>query len=119
MEDFEKRQTYIADIESNNRYLNEELAKYKQLAEYWQPRLSHSVNVQDNQACVVLHAAGKAITATMTFQSLQEYDVTNLTTNAVDVLVESLFAEVLRPAVQKQIEALQTKVGTIANAGKW
>jgi hypothetical protein len=120
MDDIEKfRSEYVIRLETNLTHAQQELARYKAIAEKWEPKLHAEISVIDQQCRFTLEFGGKRTTATITFPAMERTDVTTATSAIVDALIESNVAARLREVVQPEVERIQPSLKTVAGAGKW
>lgn len=118
MDDNEKnRSEYVTRLEANLQHAQAELAKYKTIAEKWEPKCHAEVGTTDVR--FTLSFGGKRSTASITLASMSRTDVTTATSAIVDTLIESNIAARLREAVQPEVERVQPSLLAIAGAGKW
>lgn len=120
MDDIEKnRAEYVLRLETNLQHAQSELAKYRDLAEKWEPKLHAEISTVDKQARFTLSFGGKRSTAVVDIGTLAQTDVTTATSAIVDVLIQSNAAARLREVVLPEVERLQPSLKAIEGAGKW
>lgn len=120
MEDIEKfRSEYVMRLETNLQHAQQELAKYKAIAEKWEPKLHAEISAKEQQCRFTLEFGGKRTTATITVPAMESTDVTTATSAIVDALVESNVAARLRDIVQPEVQRIQPSLKVMAGAGKW
>jgi Lon protease-like protein len=120
MDDNEKnRAEYVARLEAQFQHAQSELAKYREIAEKWQPVLHAEISTTDKQVRFTLSFGGKRSTATVQLNVLQQTDVTTATSAIVDALVQSNVADRLREMVLPEVQRIQPSLKAIGNAGQW
>lgn len=120
MDDIEKnRSEYVGRLELTLQHAQAELAKYKAIAEKWEPKLHAEISPGDQQARFTLSFGGKRTTATITFQAMQQTDPTTATSAIIDALIESNVASRLREVVSPEVDRVQPSIKAMAGAGKW
>lgn len=118
MDDMEKnRSENVASLETRLQHALTEAAKYKLIADKWEPKCHAEVG--KDEVRVTLAFGGKRSTASITFDSLAKTDVVTATSAIVDVLLESNVTARLREAVQPEIERIQPSLKAVGKAGKW
>ena len=119
-DDIEKsRVDYVTRLETQLQHAQSELAKYRALAERWEPVLHAEISTVDRQARFTVSFGGKRSTATVPFAMLTETDVTTLSSAIVDAIVQSNIADRLREVVLPEVQRLQPSIKAIGNAGQW
>jgi len=120
MSDFDTRRVgEIVVLEERINALQDQVKKYKHIADKWEPRVSSEIIATDNTGKVILHFGGKAIAATFTADYLTRMDLTSATTNVVETLCQSLVAERLREVVQPEVERIMNNMKSISQVGQW
>lgn len=120
MDDIEKnRSEYVGRLEMTLQHAQAELAKYKAIAEKWEPKLHAEISPADQQCRFTLEFGGKRTTATITFPSMSHTDPTTATSAIVDALIESNVAQRLREVVAPEVDRIQPSIKMMAGAGKW
>jgi hypothetical protein len=120
MDDIEKtRVEYVTRLEQTLQHAQAELAKFKAIAEKWEPRLHAELSTADAQARFTLEFGGKRTTATITFTAMAQTDPTTATSAIVDALIESNVASRLRDVVMPEVMRIQPSLKAVAGAGKW
>jgi len=113
MDDIEKsRIDYVSRIEAQLQHLQQQLGTYRPLAEKWQPTLHGSVSA-DGEVRFTLTFGGKVVNATVSAGALSTMSTTDATSGVVDVLIESLVADVLREVVQPEVERIQRGIQSV------
>lgn len=120
MDDIEKhRVDYVARIEAQLAHQNNELAKYRAIAEKWEPVCHAEASSNEQLVRFTLAFGGKRSTAGVTYEGLAQSDVPTIVSAIVQSLIESNVAERLREAVQPEVERLKPSMTAILGAGKW
>jgi hypothetical protein len=120
MDDIEKSRTeYVVRLEQTLQHAQAELARYKAIAEKWEPKLHAEISPADQQARFTLEFGGKRTTATITFPAMAQTDPTTATSAIVDALIESNVAARLRDVVMPEVQRIQPSLKAMAGAGKW
>jgi len=120
MDDIEKQRVeYVAELEQQVKYLQEELAKFKPLAEKWEPKVVGSIDPHDKQVRFTLSFGGKRVTAVVSLQKAAANNVDDITTSVADTLFESLVVEKIRDALRPEVARLQPAAVGVMGAGTW
>ncbi len=120
MSDFDTRRVgEIAVLEEQIKSLQEQVNKFRQIAEKWEPRVSSEIVAPNNDGKVILQFGGKTIAATFTSSYITSMDLTSATTNVVETLCQSLVAERLRDVVRPEVERLMNNAASLLQVGKW
>ncbi len=118
--DIEKnRVQYVAQLEAQLQHSQAELAKFKAIAEKWQPVVHGELDAKSQEARFTLQFGGSRCTATIGFNVLKDLDVTSAVTGIVDVLIESMAADKLKEPLRPEIERLMPNLNSALSAGKW
>lgn len=119
-EDIEKnRAEYVARLEAKLQHATAEAAKYKAIAEKWQPICHGELDPQSQNVRFTLQFGGSRCTATVGFAALSEADVTTAVSGVVDALIESMVADKIREPVRPEVERMMPSLKAALNAGKW
>lgn len=118
MDDIEKnRAEYVTRLETQLQHAQSELAKYKAVAEKWQPLVNTELNAAD--ARFTMSFGGKRATVTVPVEMLRQTDVTTATSAIVDALIGNLVGDRLREAVLPEVQRIQPSLKVIGAAGQW
>jgi hypothetical protein len=111
------RLEYVRAVEQKLTIANNELAKWRPIAEKWEPKID---SVGDpSGARITLAFGGKRVTVSVPQTALLTHSTTDLTTHVLDTLAKELILDQLRPLVDAEINR-QVGSAQIANrAGKW
>lgn len=119
-EDNEKsRVDYVARLEATLTHATAELAKYRAIAEKWEPRCNAEVDSTRQLVSFTLSFGGKCSTAQATFSGLQGTDIATAVSAIIDSLVESNVSARLRDAVEPEVQRVMPNLKVVAGAGKW
>lgn len=118
--DIEKnRADYVTHLEAQLQHSQAELAKFKVIAEKWQPIVYGELDADKNEARFTLQFGGSRCTATIAFNVLKDLDVTSAVTGIVNVLIESMAADKLKEPLRPEVERLMPNLQVALLAGKW
>lgn len=119
-EDIEKnRAEYVARLEAQLQHATSEAAKYKSIAEKWQPVCHGELDPNSQQVRFSLKFGGSVCTATIGFSTLAQTDVTTAVSAVVDALIESMVADKIREPVRPEVERMMPSLQASLKAGKW
>lgn len=109
MDDIEKnRVEYVARLEQQLKYAQEQLAQLRPIAEKWEPKvLPGSLNVANGSASITLSFGGKQQTMTLRLEALDNTSTENLTAYVSHSFAETLLAAQLTKVLRPEIERLQ------------
>lgn len=120
MQDIEKnRAEYVNRLETLLEHAQQELAKFKAIAQKWEPQCQAEISTSTQSVNVTLNFGGKRSTASMKQADLSRVDLVTATSAIVDALIESNVAARLREAVEPEIQRILPNLIAIGNAGKW
>lgn len=120
MSDIEKnRAEYVMLIEQRLEHATAELAKYKEIAERWEPTFTVVVSPDGKDTTFGLRFGGKNVHATVPSAHLVNTDLTTATSAIVDVLVESLVIDRFREVIKADVARAQQNAFAVSGAGKW
>lgn len=120
MNDMEKnRVDYVQRMEATVEHLTKEYQRYKTLAETWEPKITVKMDAKQELVTVGLQFGGKYVHATITFNHLQNSDLTSVVTSVSDALVESLVDAQLRQLISPELEKAMKSAKSVKGAGTW
>ena len=118
--DIEKnRSEYVTRLEATLAHAQNEAARFKAIAEKWEPRATTQLDPVKQLVTVGLEFGGKFSHAQITFQSMANTDPTTAISAIVDALIESNVASRLREALEPEVTRLLPSVKASLGAGKW
>jgi hypothetical protein len=113
MEDIEKsRAEYVTHLEQQVKHLQEQVAKFKPLAEMWTPVLNGHIS-DTGSARFTLQFGGKRVTGEISAAGLTQMSPADATASVVDTLIESLVVDRLREVVRPEVERIQRGLASI------
>ena len=119
MSDFEKnRADYVVRLEATVQNLQQQLAAI-QADERWIPKIGAELDGAKEQARITLSFGGKNQTAVVTYTTLDENSVQNVTTSIMELAFQDLVNDRLRAVIEPEVAKLKHGAKAIAKAGKW
>jgi hypothetical protein len=117
-DDMEKnRSENVARLEMTLAHAQGELAKYKAIAEKWEP-VCHA-EIGDDLVKFTLAFGGKRSTIGVPRDGMAASDVTSATSAIIDALLKSTVADRLREVVEPEVQRIQPSLKVVGLAGKW
>ena len=111
------RLEYVNAVEQQLTIANNEVAKWRPIAEKWQPKIE-SVGDPDG-ARFTFAFGGKRVTAFVPQEALLSHSSNDITTHVLDILSKEVILDQLRTMVSSEVDK-QLASAQIANrAGKW
>lgn len=118
--DIEKnRAEYVAHLEVQLQHAQSELAKFKAIAEKWEPLVFGELDSEKQEARFTLQFGGSRCTATIAFNVLKDLDVTTAVSGIVAVLIDSMASDKLKEPLRPEVQRLMPSLNVALQAGKW
>jgi hypothetical protein len=109
----------ITDLEARLEHALSEVAKYKPLAEKWEPRANVFIDPQDQDVRFVLSFGGKRATVTMPINTVAQNTVGDITSAAAKSMFETLVVERIGEVLAPEVEKVVTNARAVVGVGKW
>ncbi len=120
MNDIEKnRVEYVADLEAKLEHAVGDVAKYKPLAEKWEPKAAGTMEPDNKEIRVVLAFGGKRITATFPVGMFVNNNTADITNAVCETMIKNLVIDQLRAVVHPEVTRLSEGAKAVSGAGKW
>lgn len=119
MSDFEKnRAEYVTHLEIQVQSLQQQLAAIK-ADERWVPKMGSELDPSREIARLTLSFGGKNQTAVVTYTTLEQNGVTEITTSIMEYAFQDLVNDRLRAVIEPEVARLKQGAKAIEKAGQW
>ena len=119
MSDFEKnRADYVVRLEAQMQNLQQQLSAI-QADERWIPKVGAELDGSKQQARITLSFGGKNQTAVVTYTTLDEHSVSDITMSILTAAFADLINDRLRTVIEPEVAKLKHSAKGIAKAGQW
>lgn len=119
MSDFEKnRADYVVRLEAQLKNLQQQLSEL-QADERWIPKVGTELDGASKQARITLSFGGKNQTAVVTYTTLDEHSVNDITMSILTAAFADLINDRLRTVIEPEVTKLKHSAKAIEKAGAW
>ena len=119
MSDFEKnRAEYVTHLEAQLQAMQRQLADIK-AQERWIPQVGASIDTSTNQGRITLAFGGKNQTALVSFTTLTDHSVTDITTSVLELGFQEMVNSRLREVIEPEVARLVNNAKSLVSKPKW
>lgn len=121
MSDFDTRQVgEVARLEEKIQALQQECAKYKVIAEKWEPKCASKMNLgEDHAGMVSMRFAGHVTNVVVSAESLASTDLTTLVSHFAERFASDLAVREFKKIIEVEVDNLSRNAKSIKSSGKW